>query len=91
MSLLEISDLRIALNGDRDSQVVKGLDLSIEAGQTTCLVGESGSGKSLTALATMGLLPPVLKPIAGSIKLKGRSCWGRNSRGCARSGPPPCP
>jgi len=76
MSLLEISDLRIALNGDRDSQVVKGLDLSIEAGQTTCLVGESGSGKSLTALATMGLLPPVLKPIAGSIKLKGEELLG---------------
>ncbi|MDD9721873.1 ABC transporter ATP-binding protein [Sulfitobacter sp. PR48] len=76
MSLLEISDLRIALNGDRDSQVVKGLDLSIEAGQTTCLVGESGSGKSLTALATMGLLPPVLKPVAGSIKLKGEELLG---------------
>ena len=76
MSLLEISDLRIALNGDRDSQVVKGLDLSIEAGQTTCLVGESGSGKSLTALATMGLLPPVLKPIAGSIRLKGEELLG---------------
>ena len=56
MSLLEISDLRIALNGDRDSQVVKGLDLSIEAGQTTCLVGESGSGKSQIMMAAMGLL-----------------------------------
>ncbi len=71
MSLLEISNLRIALNGDENAQVVKGLDLKIEPGQTMCLVGESGSGKSLTALATMGLLPPVLKPIAGSITLKG--------------------
>ncbi|MEQ6250905.1 ABC transporter ATP-binding protein [Sulfitobacter sp. HNIBRBA3233] len=81
MSLLDIKDLRIALNGDADSQVVKGLNLSIEPGQTTCLVGESGSGKSLTALATMGLLPPVLKPIAGSIKLKGEELLGaRQSR-----------
>jgi len=71
MSLLEINDLRIALNGEQDKQVVKGLNLSIEPGQTMCLVGESGSGKSLTALATMGLLPPVLKPIAGTINLKG--------------------
>lgn len=81
MSLLEISNLRIALDGAENLQVVKGLDLSIEAGQTMCLVGESGSGKSLTALATMGLLPPVLKPIAGSIKLKGEELLGaRQSR-----------
>ncbi|MGR3359644.1 MAG: ABC transporter ATP-binding protein [Paracoccus sp. (in: a-proteobacteria)] len=71
MSLLEISGLRIALNGDADQQVVKGLDLSIEPGQTMCLVGESGSGKSLTALATMGLLPSALKIIDGSIRLQG--------------------
>ncbi len=76
MSLLDVSDLRIALNGNADSQVVKGLNLSIEPGQTMCLVGESGSGKSLTALATMGLLPSVLQPIAGSIKLKGEELLG---------------
>ena len=91
MSVLEISNLRIALNGDEKNQVVKGLDLSIEAGQTTCLVGESGSGKSLTALATMGLLPPALKTIAGSIKLKGEELLGarasrlRNLRATAMS------
>ena len=73
MSLLEISNLRIALNGEDDKQVVKGLNLNIEPGQTMCLVGESGSGKSLSALATMGLLPGVLSPIAGSITLKGES------------------
>ncbi len=69
--LLNIENLRIALDGDPDKQVVKGLNLSIRPGQTTCLVGESGSGKSLTALATMGLLPKVLQPIDGSIKIKG--------------------
>jgi ABC-type glutathione transport system ATPase component len=70
--LLDIRNLRIALNGEDDKQVVKGLNLSIEPGQTMCLVGESGSGKSLSALATMGLLPPVLSPLSGSsIKLKG--------------------
>ncbi|MGD1884464.1 MAG: ABC transporter ATP-binding protein [Paracoccaceae bacterium] len=73
MSLLDIRNLRIALNGAWDAEVVKGLDLSIERGQTMCLVGESGSGKSLTALATMGLLPPALKSVAGSITLKGEN------------------
>ncbi len=70
MSLLRIENLRIALNGDPQAEVVKGLDLAIEPGQTMCLVGESGSGKSLTALATMGLLPNVLQVTDGSIRIK---------------------
>lgn len=77
-SLLEINNLRIALNGDDDQQVVKGLNLKIEPGQTMCLVGESGSGKSLSALATMGLLPKVLSPISGSIMLKGEDMLTAN-------------
>ena len=79
-SLLNIRNLRIALNGADDQQVVKGLNLSIEPGQTMCLVGESGSGKSLSALATMGLLPSVLSPLAGSsILLKGEELLTANS------------
>ncbi|MFK7754680.1 MAG: ABC transporter ATP-binding protein [Sedimentitalea sp.] len=77
--LLEISNLRIALNGDDDKQVVKGLNLKIQPGQTMCLVGESGSGKSLSALATMGLLPKVLSPIAGKILLKGEDMLTSNA------------
>ena len=72
-ALLDIRNLRIALNGDPAAEVVKGLTLSIKPGETMCLVGESGSGKSLTALATMGLLPPALKPTAGEILLKGEN------------------
>ena len=67
--LLTIRDLTIALNGDPSQAVVKNLNLSIKPGETMCLVGESGSGKSLTSLATMGLLPDVLKPIGGEILL----------------------
>jgi len=78
-SLLDIRNLRIALNGAHDQQVVKGLNLSIEPGQTMCLVGESGSGKSLSALATMGLLPSGLSPLAGSsISLKGEELLTAN-------------
>ena len=69
--VLDIRGLRIGLDGYEDVQLVKGLDLTIRAGETHCLVGESGSGKSLSALATMGLLAPVLKPTAGEILLNG--------------------
>jgi len=71
--VLDIRGLRIALDGRSDMELVKGLDLTIAPGETHCLVGESGSGKSLSALATMGLLAPVLKPTAGQILLNGEN------------------
>ncbi len=39
-----------------DSQVLHGISLSIQPGQTVSLVGESGSGKSVTALTILRLL-----------------------------------
>jgi peptide/nickel transport system ATP-binding protein len=36
---------------------VRGIDFTLNRGETLCIVGESGSGKSLTSLAVMGLLP----------------------------------
>ena len=45
---------------------VEEVSLSVNGGRTLAIVGESGSGKSLTALALLGLLPSVARPVAGS-------------------------
>src|SRR3954447_2594865 len=64
MSGLEIEGLRVSI-GNRD--VVRAVDLHVEPGTCAGLVGESGSGKSLTALASLGLLPRMARVTAGRI------------------------
>ena len=71
--LLDIRGLRIALDGRADQELVKGLDLTIQPGETMCLVGESGSGKSISALAVMGLLPKTLQVTGGEMHLLGEA------------------
>ena len=54
MTLLSIENLTLAIHG---TPILKGISLDIPEGEITALTGESGSGKSMTALATIGLLP----------------------------------
>ena len=61
---------------------VRGISLHIDPGETVALVGESGSGKSVTALATMQLLPyPVAShPAGSSICFRGEEMVGAHRR-----------
>jgi peptide/nickel transport system ATP-binding protein len=58
MALLEIEKLSLSIGR---VPILKGIDLTIGAGETMGLVGESGSGKSMTALTLMQLLPNAAK------------------------------
>jgi peptide/nickel transport system ATP-binding protein len=70
--VLTIENLCLGLPQLADRQhAIKDLSLSIAPGETLCVVGESGSGKSMTAMATIGLLPRGVRVLSGSIKLGG--------------------
>ena len=73
MSLLDVNGLSISYAG---KEVVSGLSLSVDSGESVGLVGESGSGKTQTALAIMGLLPANAE-IGGSITFDGTGIVGK--------------
>jgi oligopeptide/dipeptide ABC transporter ATP-binding protein len=54
---------------------VRGMDFTLAPGEVLGIVGESGSGKSVTALASMGLLPKSAD-VRGSIRFQGRELLG---------------
>ena len=68
-TLLEIRDLTVRFP---TGTPVADFGFSVAPGETVAVVGESGSGKSLTALATMRLLPRTATVASGSILFEGR-------------------
>ena len=71
--LLEVRDLTVEFPA-REAWLpaVRELSLSLAPGEALGLVGESGCGKSLTALATLRLLPPQARA-RGAILFEGRN------------------
>ncbi len=80
MSLLSITDLRISFRDGRGgaTEVVSGVSFDVQKGRTLGIVGESGSGKSVSALATMRLLPKDSAIVTGSIMFDGQDLLGLN-------------
>lgn len=67
--MIELDGLRVTLGG---TTVVHDVSLRVGLGERVGLVGASGSGKTLTALATVGLLPDGAL-VDGRIVIDGRN------------------
>ncbi|GHA95094.1 ABC transporter ATP-binding protein [Streptomyces chryseus] len=76
--LLEIRDLHVTYGAG--TRAVRGVDLTLSAGQKLGIAGESGCGKSTLALALLRLLPASAR-LSGEILLDGEDVltmkWGR--------------
>jgi lipoprotein-releasing system ATP-binding protein len=67
-------------SGERRLEVLKGVDLDVQAGEVVGLIGPSGSGKS-SLLHAAGLLE---RPTAGQILVEGRDCSKLSDRARTR-------
>ncbi len=77
--LLQIRDLRVEFDTDAGAvPAVRGVNLTVRAGQTVALVGESGCGKSVTAMSVMRLTSG--RVAAGEIRFQGKDLAGLSER-----------
>ncbi len=71
MSVLEISGLEAGVG---DTQILRGIDLTVESGQVHVIMGPNGSGKSTLSHVIMGR--PGYEVTGGSVRLDGVELLG---------------
>jgi oligopeptide transport system ATP-binding protein len=74
MTLLDVKNLRVCFKtGGKLLRAVRGIDFSLQTGETLGIVGESGCGKSATAKALVKLIPSHSASIEGEIWYEGKN------------------
>ena len=84
-ALLEITGYRLAFDGfEGRAQVLDGIDLRVEPGETVGIVGETGCGKSVLArsIARLVDMPPG-RVLGGQIRFAGEDVFAMDNRALA--------
>ncbi|MFC4590064.1 Fe-S cluster assembly ATPase SufC [Sphaerisporangium corydalis] len=81
MSTLEIRDLHVSVE---DKEILRGVDLTVSAGETHALMGPNGSGKSTLAYAIAG--HPKYTITSGTVTLDGEDVLALTVDERARAG-----
>jgi len=70
MALLEIKNLHVEIDG---KEILKGLDLTVNAGEVHAIMGPNGSGKSTLAYVLAG--KSGYEPTSGEVKFNGKNIF----------------
>lgn len=85
MTTLAIKDLHVSVEADGGSkEILRGLDLTLESGQTHAIMGPNGSGKSTLAYSIAG--HPRYEITSGSVTLDGQDVLDMSVDERARAG-----
>jgi len=82
VTLLELTDLESGYS--RQLPVIRGISLSVAAGQCVTVLGSNGAGKSTLLRTIMGLIDG--EPRKGRVLIKGRAVQRWSTEAIARSG-----
>jgi Fe-S cluster assembly ATP-binding protein len=79
--LFEIDDLHAAPSEHPDAEILRGVSLTVRAGEVHALMGPNGSGKSTLATTLMG--SPEYAVTSGAVRFRGDDItdWGPDLRG----------